>query len=89
MFEWLINLPVWLQTPLMVAVVLLIAAIVGWGLNALMWKVIPPNHEERAMLGIDNVPDQPTSAADPERTSPERTAQQEASPQESTPRKDR
>ena len=27
MFEWLINLPVWLQTPLMVAVVLLIAAI--------------------------------------------------------------
>ena len=84
MFEWLINLPVWLQTPLMVAVVLLIAAIVGWGLNALMWKVIPPNHEERAMLGIDTVPDQPTSAADPERTAPVETA-----PQKSTPRKDR
>ena len=84
MFEWLINLPVWLQTPLMVAVVLLIAAIVGWGLNALMWRVIPPNHEERAMLGIDTVPNQPTSAADPERIAPVVNT-----PQESTPRKDR
>jgi len=89
MFEWLINLPVWLQTPLMVAVVLLIAAIVGWGLNALMWRVIPPNHEERAMLGIDTVPNQPTSATDPERTSPAVTSPEVNTPQESTPRKDR
>ena len=84
MFEWLINLPVWLQTPLMVAVVLLIAAIVGWGLNALMWRVIPPNHEERAMLGIDTVPNQPTSATEAERIAPVVNT-----PQESTPRKGR
>ena len=89
MFEWLINLPVWLQTPLMVAVVLLVAAIVGWGLNVLMWKVIPPNHEERAMLGIHTVPDQPTSAADPERAARVESAPEVTTPQESTPRKDR
>lgn len=58
MFEWLINLPVWVQTPLMVVLVLLIAAVCAWALHAVMWKVIPPSRDERVMLGqeLDSSP---------------------------------
>ena len=66
MFEWLINLPVWLQTPLMVAIVLVIAGVCAWVLHAVLWKVIPPSEAEKAMLGLD-VPAQENPAQEAQR----------------------
>ena len=66
MFEWLINLPVWVQTPLMVVIVLVIAGVCAWVLYALLWKVIPPSEAEKAMLGLD-VPAQENPAQEAQR----------------------
>lgn len=66
MFEWLINLPVWVQTPLMVAIVLVIAGVCAWVLHAVLWKVIPPSEAEKAMLGLD-VPAQENPAQEAQR----------------------
>lgn len=72
MFEWLINLPVWVQTPLMVAIVLVIAGVCAWVLHALLWRVVPPSKAEKAMLGLD-VPAQ----EDPAQKDPAQKAQRE------------
>lgn len=66
MFEWLINLPVWVQTPLMVAIVLVIAGVCAWVLHALLWRVVPPSKAEKAMLGLD-VPAQENPAQEAQR----------------------
>lgn len=55
MFEWLVNLPVWVQAPLVVLVVLAICAVVAWGIHALMWKIIPPTAQEKSLLPGEQV----------------------------------
>lgn len=63
MFEWLINLPVWIQTPLVVVVAVLICVAAAWLLHWVMWRIVPPTAHERMALGLLQMEDQPPANA--------------------------
>ncbi|MBC2681136.1 hypothetical protein [Corynebacterium anserum] len=51
MFEWLINLPVWIQTPFLVIVALVACFALATLFHALLWRILPPTEEEKAIAG--------------------------------------
>lgn len=68
MISWLIGAPVWLQAPIVVAIVLPGAAALAAGISALMRRVIPVHPDERPLtsggvfpyrLGGPRTPDAP------------------------------
>ena len=50
MIDWLISVPVWIQTPLVVAIIIPIAGALAWGLYRLSAKALPLSETERAYL---------------------------------------
>ncbi|WP_238596627.1 hypothetical protein [Corynebacterium heidelbergense] len=53
MIDWLISVPVWIQTPLVVAIIIPVAGILAWGLYRLSAKALPLSEAERAYLAAD------------------------------------
>lgn len=51
MIEWLVGLPVWLQTPLFVLVVTALCAAIAVAMRAVVWWIVPPTQEEARVLG--------------------------------------
>lgn len=51
MFEWLINLPVWIQTPLLVVFALAACLALASLFHALLWRVVPPTEQEKSIAG--------------------------------------
>lgn len=51
MFEWLINLPVIVQTPLVVVCALVVCLAFAAVFHALLWRVVRPTDEERKVAG--------------------------------------
>ena len=51
MFEWLINLPVWVQTPVVVVMVLASCVVLASIFHVLLWRVIRPTDDEREVAG--------------------------------------
>lgn len=51
MFEWLINLPVVVQTPLVVVCALVVCLALAAVFHALLWRVVRPTDEERKVAG--------------------------------------
>lgn len=52
--NWLINASVWIQAPVVVAVLLLFAVAASKALGSLFWLVFPPGSEERYVLGFED-----------------------------------
>lgn len=51
MIESVINAPVWIQTPLVLLVMLVVCIPVAVGLRLLVFRILPPTAEERRLLG--------------------------------------
>lgn len=51
--NWLINASVWVQTPVVVAALLVFAVAVAWVLHKLLMIVMPRSEEEWRVLGVD------------------------------------
>lgn len=50
--QWVVGLPMWFQTPLVVAALALVAIAVAAVVLWLLAVIMPPNEEERQVFGL-------------------------------------
>jgi hypothetical protein len=59
--QWIVDLPVWLQTPLVLAVLIPVAGVIAVLMTAAARRIAPLSEEEQRLFGADAAPSEKPS----------------------------